>query len=127
MRERIDMKSPVREYRPPGSVRGGAGQPTSPPRRRSTFLIGIPDIVSVPLFALPAPKHRACPQIRVPRGSLDRLTGAWTGPAGQKSGPPRAKCCVCPSICTADRQNTVSVPISSPPCALPVTPLKVES
>jgi|GEM_PF-2116248 len=34
---------------------------------------------------------------------------------------------VCPSIRAADRQNTVSVPISRSPCALAVTPLKVES
>jgi hypothetical protein len=25
MRERVDLKSPVREYRPPGSVRGASG------------------------------------------------------------------------------------------------------
>ena len=25
MRERVDLKSPVREYRPPGSVRGALG------------------------------------------------------------------------------------------------------
>ncbi len=25
MRERVDLKSPVREYRPPGSVRGAPG------------------------------------------------------------------------------------------------------
>ena len=27
MRERVDLKSPVREYRPPGSVRGARGDP----------------------------------------------------------------------------------------------------
>ena len=25
MRERVELKSPVREYRPPGSVRGASG------------------------------------------------------------------------------------------------------
>jgi hypothetical protein len=33
MRERVDLKSPVRENCTPGSVRGGTGQPVSLPRR----------------------------------------------------------------------------------------------
>ena len=51
MRERIDMKSPVREYRPPGSVRGAPGnrRPHLDNVGRSTLLIGISDIVSVPI------------------------------------------------------------------------------
>jgi len=64
---------------------------------RWTLRIGILETVSFPISGHPA--------------GLDRETSAWVGPAGQKPG----------------RQNFVSVPISRPPCAFSVTPLKVES
>jgi hypothetical protein len=38
MRERVDLKSPVREYRPPGSVRGASGNR----RPYLDMLIGLP-------------------------------------------------------------------------------------
>jgi len=62
---------------------------------RSTFLIGIPDIVSVPLFAPLAPKYRVCPHIWAPQP-------AWTAPPVlSRSTGPRVrshKFRVCPHI-----------------------------
>jgi len=66
------------------------------------------NIVLVPLFAPPTAQTSCLSPYLGTTAGLGHATGACPGPPGQESGRP----------------NSVSVPISRPPCALSVTPFE---
>jgi hypothetical protein len=66
MRERVDLKSPVREYRPPGSVRGAPGN-----RRPYRDVIESPTGTRVPPLSFAAATD--FPSVRLSRSGVLQL------------------------------------------------------
>src|SRR5258708_2054921 len=87
MRERVDLKSPVREYRPPGSVRGAPGN-------RRPYLDNIGGVGMINSWIYLSRQHflKSAPKVGGPKGQKLHRSGVSFGgvandSTSERSGP----------------------------------------